>query len=205
MIADVDYPFKSFVKCQLDAYGKAVAFFTEMEALEKSGRDAEARLNVKAVSDRLDRMIISVRQIKKCSEEVEKILAQEMLTQVMGEEVALNLLDYRMDRLFVSLTGNECFQDVVSLKAQHLGVEITDALHKAAAATEGLHAGERSWKKDIPDDCSLADIVAKGEKVLSSVNGEGLMAIMKQIEEDGFHFTACAPFKFLSSLAWGIG
>lgn len=177
-----DYPFKKLAKTQLDTYGKAVSLHMEIGALEDSGRDAAERLAAAGIQDRLDRMVISVRQIKKCSDEVEKIFERELATQTLSDATSLNVPDYRMDRLFTSLVETESLVDVISLHGQQLGEAVEDAQKKATDLTKNLHTGETSWKADL-DEASLEKVLSTGEETLSSVNGEELMPLMKRLEE----------------------
>ena len=183
-IPEGDCPFKNFFKSQLETYGKAASFHIELSALEQSGRDAESRLNAQGCLERLERMIISVRQIKKCSEEVEKFLATELVTQTLGDNRGLNPADYRMDKLYMSILEDEVLQDVVSLQGQQLLEKVKESQEKAADLARGRHTGETSWKYDIADTNPLKEVLRVGEAQLSSVSGEKLVPAIKELEED---------------------
>lgn len=178
------YPFKNFMKYQIEVYGKAVSFLIESRGLEESGRDAESRLKVGGAFDRLDRMVISVRQLKKCKADVEKFLVHEMITQTSGDQFPLNPLDLRMDTIFTDLVDkNECLQDVVLLHGQQLGEAAEESLLKAVGLSKNMHSGTESWKRSLDDSCEIQNILDAGQKMLSLVNAEELMPVLKTLEE----------------------
>ena len=179
-----DYPFKNFMKYQIEVYGKAVSFLMEARGLEESARDAESRLKVDGAFDRLERMVISVRQLKKCKVDVEKFLTHEMITQTSGDQFPLNPLDLRMDTIFTDLVEkNDCLQDVVLLHGQQLGEAAEESLLKAVGLSRGMHSGPESWKGSLEDPSEIQDVLDAGQKMLSLVNAEELMPVLKILEE----------------------
>ena len=177
-----DYKLRAWLQKQIEGYGLIISLQEEIQSLSEvslSGETYKQKGDDKSSDHlRLESVLVTARRLQALFSRLDT--EQEMS---LGASLALNPCEYSLKLHSKSLVMSETLESHVVAKADALIAEVQAAVEKVDENAAGKHAPEKSWKKSLPADARLPDVLKVGLQEMSQVKAMETEKSMNLLDE----------------------
>ncbi len=152
---------------------------------ESLGSDAEVRMERDDKVAFLGQLVTSIRKLS--------VLLSKM-PDLEGSAESQRFQEYDFGPLLTSLMHQESFLDGVSLVLSKLQGGVEEGMKLLDEACKGYHIPPTSWKKGVPNNIELADLLKVGNEKIVNISGDYVTQLCAdtQIATWPFVFSVCS-------------